>query len=72
MAQAAHGVLAPTVHDEAARNAFVQSFRRHLAEEVLPGVPNAYRTRIEPAFVKAKGRAPQHRRELRPWMTADP
>lgn len=72
MRQTRHGLLPDAAHDEAARQGFVRAFRDHLAKDVLPGVADAYQTRIEPAFRKAEGRKPSHRRELRRWMTADP
>ncbi len=72
MSQLRHVLLTKPLHDEGARQGFVQTFCEHLASGVLSGVAYAYHARIEPAFVKATGRPPANRRELRKWMTADP
>lgn len=63
-AQFEHAQLPPATADDLARQAFVQSFKLHLAHKVVPGVQTIYEQRIEPAFVKAQGRAPATAQEV--------
>lgn len=67
-----HAMVAPTNHDEQARQDFVTTFRGHLSGRVMPGAYRVYQHRVEPAFVKAHGRAPADQEEVRQWMTRDP
>jgi hypothetical protein len=70
--QMSHDALAAPIHDEAARQNFVREFRLHLATQIYPGNRDAYARRAAPAFVKANGRAPKDRHEVRRAMTKDP
>ena len=67
-----HPMLPDANHDEAARQAFVNDFRVHLATEVFPGNFNVFHGRIAPAFEKENGRPFKDRHEVRKVMTHDP
>ncbi|MGE3667774.1 MAG: class I SAM-dependent methyltransferase, partial [Steroidobacteraceae bacterium] len=67
-----HAMLPRPTHDERARQAFVRSFRRHLASRVMPGNYPLYAARIEPRFRAETGRSPQTPAELRAVMERDP
>ncbi|MBP02425.1 MAG: methyltransferase type 12 [Rhodospirillaceae bacterium] len=67
-----HAILAKSVHDEGSRQSFVHDFRVHLASKVFPGNFSTYYSRILPAFLKAEGREPISRHEVRRVMTSDP
>lgn len=68
-----HAMLPDLSHDEAARQAFVKSFRGHLSAKVMPGNYQVYQTRVEPQF-KAQngGRVPADQYEVRRVMEKDP
>ncbi len=66
-----HDVFPVTDHDQTERYNFLAHLNRHLASEVMPGVAEAYRARVEPAFIKREGRAPRHRHEVRKALLAD-
>jgi SAM-dependent methyltransferase len=66
-----HPMLVTRTHDEEARQAYALAIRRHLAANVAGGNRLAYARRAEPAFVKAHGRAPKDRHEVREVMTKD-
>lgn len=70
--QARHGMSAVPVHDEASRQDFVLSFRRHLAANVASGIRTVLERRAEPAFVRANGRPCKDRREVRKALSTDP
>ncbi|MEQ8246341.1 MAG: class I SAM-dependent methyltransferase [Alphaproteobacteria bacterium] len=70
--QAEHTVLPRTNHDELARQEFAFTFKTHISTDVGPGNRDAAETRVIPKFVRASGRRPQTRRELRKAMDADP
>ena len=67
-----HGAFPETSHDQTERYNFLAHLNRHLAQELMPGVAQAYQARVEPAFRKAHGRPPEHRREVRKALAADP
>ncbi len=66
-----HAMVPDTNHDEQARQAFVRSFRGHLASKVMPGTYQVYAARVAPAFEAKHGRAPQSEQEVREAMTRD-
>lgn len=67
-----HEVFPETTHDQTERYNFLAQLNRHLAQSVMPGVAEAYAARVEPAFRQAHGRPPNHRREVRKALAADP
>jgi ubiquinone/menaquinone biosynthesis C-methylase UbiE len=67
-----HAMLPRPTHDERVRQAFVRSFRRHLASRVMPGNYPIYAARVEPRFRAETGRSPQAPAELRAAMERDP
>jgi len=67
-----HEMLPRPNHDEAALQAFVKSFRGHLAAKVMPGTYAVYQARVEPQFRAQHGRPPQDQHEVRRIMEADP
>lgn len=67
-----HGVFPETSHDEIERINFLAQMNRHLAARVVPGVKNAYETRVMPAFAMQHGRTIANRHEARKAMLADP
>lgn len=70
--QRAHAVLPRATHDEAARQAFVQSLKVHLASEVSPGNKQVYESAVKPAIIAEKGRPPADRHEVRQLMRRQP
>ena len=70
--QRAHAVLPRASHDEAARQAFVQSLKIHLASEVSPGNKQVYESAVKPAIIAQKGRPPADRHEVRQLMRRQP
>ena len=66
--QFAHAMLPDASHDEAARQEFTASFKRHISSDVTPGNRAVAERRAVPAFRKAHGRAPESRGELRATM----
>jgi SAM-dependent methyltransferase len=70
--QQMHKMFAKPVHDEGARQDFVNDFRLHLAGRVFPGNFPTYFNRVLPAFVKENKREPKDRHEVRRVMTRDP
>lgn len=67
-----HGVFPEIGHDDAARFNFLAQMNRHLAACVLPGVKRAWDARVQPKLLAQLGRPPEHRREVREAMQADP
>src|SRR5690606_9989637 len=55
-----------------ARFNFLANLNMHLSSQVIPGVREAYETRVEPAFQAEHGRAPKNRQEVRVAMSRDP
>lgn len=70
--QQVHEVLPRANHDEAARQAFVQSFKLHLATKVVQGNREVYERRVRPDFEQRHGRPPETRREVAEAMRAEP
>jgi SAM-dependent methyltransferase len=66
-----HAALPKPTRDQAARQDYVHDLRRTLAG-ISRDLAGHYQRRIEPALVKAKGRPPKDRHEVRHAMTADP
>ena len=69
MTQYPHGMLVTRTHDEEARQAYAMAIRKHLAANVAGGNRAAYAAQVEPGFVKAHGRKPKDRHEVREVMT---
>ncbi|MDA1057991.1 MAG: class I SAM-dependent methyltransferase [Proteobacteria bacterium] len=70
--QTAHAVLPKTSHDELSRQEFAFTVKSHISTEVGPGNRDVADARVVPGFVKAMGRSPQTRIELRDAMNRDP
>lgn len=70
--QLKHALLPRPDHDEAARQAFVQSLKLHLATKVVQGNREVYDRKVRPAFQRANGRPPADRREVAAAMRAEP
>lgn len=66
-----HDVFPTPSHDEVARFNFLTNLNMYLATEVIPGVRTAYETRVEPAYRKEHGHAPESRHEVRKLMNQD-
>jgi len=66
-----HGVFPKAKHDEVARFNFLTNLNQHLAQQVLPGVAEAYEKRAKPAFEKQAQTEPKSRQEVRHLMEAD-
>src|SRR5690554_4701620 len=67
-AQLRHAALPRASHDEAARQAFVQSLKLHLATKVVPGNRAVYERQVRPAFERRHGRPPADRHEVAALM----
>jgi SAM-dependent methyltransferase len=67
--QTQHPMLVRRTHDEEARQDYAVAIRKHLAANVAGGNRAAYAAQVEPAFVKAHGRKPKDRHEVREVMT---
>ncbi|HPF26033.1 MAG: class I SAM-dependent methyltransferase [Steroidobacteraceae bacterium] len=67
-----HGMLPQPTHDEQARQAFVTSFRGHLAAKVAPGAKPVYERRARPLFASQHGREPRDQHDVRRALEADP
>ena len=70
--QRAHAMLPQATHDEAARQAFVQSLKLHLATRVVQGNREVYERHARPVFERAHGRPPADRREVAEVMREEP
>jgi len=70
--QLRHDLLPRPDHDEAARQAFVQSLKLHLATKVVQGNREIYDRKVRPDFERRHGRAPATRREVAEPMRAEP
>ena len=71
MQQAVHPMLPVANHDEAARQDFVFSLRQEVVFHAKTGSRKVFETRVEPAFRKQMGRAPQTRHEVRTALLRD-
>jgi SAM-dependent methyltransferase len=67
-----HAVFPTPNHDEAARFNFLANFNKFMAAGIGAGNALAYEKRVLPAFVKAHGREPGDRFEIRHAMNRDP
>lgn len=67
-----HGIYPEMSHDERARFNFEASLYKTISTQVSPGNALAYEKRVLPSFVKANGREPDSRHEVRRAMNADP
>jgi ubiquinone/menaquinone biosynthesis C-methylase UbiE len=67
-----HAVFPTPSHDEAARFNFLANFNKYMAATLGAGNKLAYDKRVQPAFVKAQGREPKDRFEIRHAMNKDP
>lgn len=67
-----HKMLPKPNHDEQSRQAFVRSFRGHLASKVVPGNYQAYENRARHRFEREQGHSPRDRHDVRRAMEADP
>ena len=67
-----HAVFPEPSHDEAARFNFLANFNKFMAAGIGAGNALAYEKRVLPAFVKAHGREPKDRFEIRHAMNRDP
>ena len=70
--QLQHPMLGKATQDEAARQAFVGSLRRHLQGSITPGNQAVYHARVKPAFVATHGREPESRQDVASVMKDDP
>ncbi len=70
--QTPHGVLPQALHDELARQNFIQSLKVHLATKVSPGNKTVYEHRAKARFEREHQRAPQDRHEVRRVMKDEP
>jgi ubiquinone/menaquinone biosynthesis C-methylase UbiE len=70
--QRAHGALPRPTHDESARQDFVASLRQYSGRTLGAANYKLYKSKVEPAYEKAHGRAPANAEEVRPLMTAEP
>ena len=67
-----HGMFPDVSHDEISRFNFLAHMNRHLATKLMPGVKEAFETRVEPAFRKETGRGFKDRHEVRKTLLKDP
>ena len=70
--QRPHAMLPRATHDELARQAFVQSFKVHLATQVSPGNKRVYEQSVKPAIEASLHRPPRDRHDVRPLMKREP
>jgi SAM-dependent methyltransferase len=67
-----HGMYPQTSHDEVARFNFLAHMNRHLSTQVMPGVKEAFDSRVEPAHARSAGRPFKDRHEVRKALARDP
>lgn len=67
-----HGVFPETSHDEISRFNFLAHMNRHLSANIMPGIPEAFEARVEPAFKDEQKRDFEDRHEVRQALTKDP
>ena len=67
-----HGMFPEVSHDEIARFNFLAHMNRHLSTTVMPGVKDAFETRVEPRFRKEQDRDFETRHEVRKALLQDP
>jgi SAM-dependent methyltransferase len=66
-----HAVFPQATHDEIARFDFLTRLNVHLSQKVLPGVRQAWQSRVKPAFEAEHGRPAADRHEVRRAMQQD-
>ena len=67
-----HSVYPELNHDDRARLNFIMACYRMTANLLTPGNKKVYEARVKPDFVKAHGREPKNRQEVRQAMNQDP
>ena len=67
-----HAQLAERTHDEQALQDFVQSFKLHLARNVVAGNRTVYEEKARPEFERTHGHAPETRHDVRQAMADQP
>lgn len=67
-----HSVYPELNHDDRARLNFIMACYRMTANLLTPGNKKVYESRVKPDFVKAHGREPKSRQEVRQAMNQDP
>lgn len=70
--QLVHDFLVTGSHDQVNRQDFVTALRQHILQDIGSGLRTVYDRRVLPAFEKSNGRKPEHHREVRDAMAADP
>jgi ubiquinone/menaquinone biosynthesis C-methylase UbiE len=70
--QARHAMLVTPDRDELARQDFVRSFKAYIQSGIVPGVHGAWQSEVKPGFVRANGREPKDRHEIRDIMVRHP
>ncbi|MEQ8247738.1 MAG: class I SAM-dependent methyltransferase [Alphaproteobacteria bacterium] len=70
--QASHGAFPEINHDEMARQDFALRLREYVAGDIVGGNDAVYRHAVEPDFVRAHGRKPETRKEVRQAMERHP
>jgi SAM-dependent methyltransferase len=66
-----HAHLPMGTADERARQDFVQSFKLHLAQDIVPDIQRVYEKSAEPEFVRRHGRLPRDGAEVQSVMEND-
>jgi ubiquinone/menaquinone biosynthesis C-methylase UbiE len=67
-----HDMYPDLSHDEISRFNFLAHMNRHVSTQIMPGVKEAFDTRVAPAFKEEKGRDFQDRHEVREALLEDP
>ena len=67
-----HAQLPHATHDEQALQDFVQSFKLHLARNVVAGNRTVYEENAQPEFERKHGRAPENRHDVGEAMAEQP
>ncbi len=70
--QAHHPMLPQPTHDEESRQVFMKSMREHVTGTVTAGNKVVYEGAALKTFVRAQGRAPRNRQEVRKAMVREP
>lgn len=72
MAMTAHALLPRQSSEEVSRHNFHIALKNRLSGELVEANRRLYETKVKPAFVKAKGRAPETRQEVAAAMRQEP
>ena len=67
-----HGVYPETSHDEISRFNFLAQMNRHLSTKIMPGVGEAFESRVQKTFRKQNNRDFVTRHEVRKALISDP